>query len=180
MKQGVFIGIVFFMLGCSNAVETPPQKQIEVVEDLFLKDIEEYPSFVQAIISCDTIGFRGVTSTITMSEVRGVETAVHEETDSLIVRFTIEDGIENNAELEYYFNPDSTFKYLEMTVFCTEKDTRDSVLSSLEQYYSARENLKPLESGFEFRKDNIQILVKKDGTDEFPNLLIAVSPIFPL
>lgn len=180
MKQLLFIGVLFSLLGCSNSFELQPQNQVEVVDDLFRKDIEEYSSFVQAIISCDTIGFRGVTSSITMSEVRGVELAEHEETDSLIVRFTIEDGLENNAELEYYFNPDSTFKYLEMSVFCTEISTRDSVLSSLSEYYSARGKIEKRKNGFELTKEDIRLLVKKEGTNEFPNLLISVKPIISL
>lgn len=169
---------LLLLVACSQQVSIEEVVvEEELAEELFVKTKDEYSSFVQQIIGNDSIGFRGVLPSMTMSEVRGIETAQHEETDSLIVRFVIDDGIENNAELEYYFNNDSVFSKMEMTIFCTREGARDSLYDDYLRYNKENKDFRMLVDGYNFQVDTLDVHVTREGTVEFPNILIQLSTI---
>ena len=169
---------LLLLVACSQQVsieEVVVEEELD--EELFVKTKDEYSSFVQQIIGNDSIGFRGVLPSMTMSEVRGIETAKHEETDSLIVRFVIDDGIENNAELEYYFNNDSVFSKMEMTIFCTRVGARDSLYDDYLRYNKENKDIELLEEGYSVQVDTLRAQVSKEGTKEYPNIFIELKSI---
>ena len=168
-------------LSCSSEVTIEEVAvEEEIAEDLFVKLKKDYSSFVQAIIGDDSIGFRSVLPSMSMSEIRGVESATHEETDSLIVRFIIEEGIEQNAELEYFFNEDSIFNHLEMTIYNSTIEQRDSLYNDLNMYLNTNFTIHENEGGFNYSVDSMLVNVKKDGTEDFPNVFIHVKQQTPL
>lgn len=169
---------VMFFTACntSSSISEIEITELEEPQELFVKTKEEYSNFLQAIVGTDSIGFRGVLPSMSMNEIRGVETATHEETDSLIVRFMIEDGIEQNAELEYYFRTDSIFDHIEVTVYNSSTAQRDSLFTDLYVYLTSNFKTNFLVDSFTYEVDSLSVLLKKGGTSEFPNIFVEVSP----
>lgn len=171
-----YYSCLLLLVACSHHVSIEEVAvEEELAEELFVKTKDEYSSFVQQIIGNDSIGFRGVLPSMTMSEVRGIETAQHEETDSLIVRFVIDDGIENNAELEYYFNDDSVFSKMEMTIFCTRVEARDSLYEDYFRYNKENKDVELLEEGYRIQVDTLNAQVSKEGTEAYPNIFMQLK-----
>lgn len=141
-------------------------------EPLFRKPLNEYPPFFQHIIGKDSGDFRGVVLGMSMAEVRAIEKAHHEETDSLTVRYDFEDGIDKNVEIEYRFSHDSLLRQMDMTIYFAEASLRDSLFDDLQNYYSEREKIKGVASNFYWEGSQAKVFVEKGGIPQFPEIAI--------
>ena len=172
MRSIIIISCVLSMMACSTADK--PDKNTEVAEEkpLFRKSLHEYSPFFQNIIGRDSSDFRGIKLGMSMGEVRAIEKAHHEETDSLTVRYDFEDGIDKNVEIEYRFSDDSLLQQMDMTIYFAEEAARDSLFDDLRVYFSEREHTKGVAANFYWEGQQAKVIVEKGGIPQFPEIAI--------
>ena len=172
MKAIVGAVLVFIMIGCTSVDQPMVHEGASSEQTPFRKPLKDYSPFFQKIIGKEGSPFRGITMGMKMSEVRAVEEAHHEETDSLTVRYDFEDGIANNVEVEYLFSQDSVLESMDLTVFCARSNFRDSLFADLKNYISQREKIVGNDSLFNWKFEGGRVEVKKGGIPEFPEITI--------
>lgn len=164
--------------GCVSSVEEKKQEnQTDEPQEevLFLLSFEDYSPFFQQLVGRDSLGFRGSHLGDTYSDVRATEVARFEELDSLTARFELEDGIVNNAEIEYQFSEDSILTAIEMNIFCSRQGCRDSLFDALMLYYGGIYSFQQTDSQFEWEDKGAVFQIKKEGVPEYPNISWTVS-----
>ncbi len=172
MRSIVWVTGLLSIMACSS-VDTSDHA-IESVDNmpLFRKALSEYTPFFQKVIGKDTGDFRGVMRGMSMAQVRAIEEAHHEETDSLTVRYDFEDGIDKNVEIEYVFTKDSLLLQMDMTIYFAKVSARDTVFEDLRKYYSEREKIVGVASNFYWEGHQSKVIVEKGGIPDFPEIAI--------
>ncbi len=172
MRSIVLVTSLLSIMACSSVDTSEHATETIDHQSLFRKPLTDYPLFFQHIIGKDVGDFRGVVIGMPMAEVRAIENAHHEETDSLTVRYDFEDGIDKNVEIEYRFSQDSLLQQMDMTIYFAEATARDSVFDDLRKYYSEREKIEGVVSNFYWKGRQSKVIVEKGGIPEFPEIAI--------
>lgn len=172
MKKFILISGLFSMMACSSVENLEYVEETSEDKPLFRKSLSDYPPFFQNIIGKDSGDFRGVALGMTMAEVRAIENAHHEETDSLTVRYDFEDGIDRNVEVTYQFTQDSLLNQLDMTIFFAKTGARDSLFNDLRTYYKDREKVQGVDANFYWEAQHAKVIIEKGGVPQFPEIVI--------
>ena len=113
--------------------------QSGVNDDLIVSNEQEVsiiePTFIDTLVGEGGL-IRGIDFGLSVEEVRGIETARHDETDLdtngiLMVRYVEEYSMVKSADVEYYFSTSNKLNQIIFVVYCEHKQQQEYVFTNL-------------------------------------------------
>ncbi len=108
-------------------------------EQLFSKEFSQYSEKLQRVVSSDSLMFRNLEFGMTSAEVRWAEKeAKHLETGEDYIAYTLDFGLDESVDLEYYFDSTDHLREVVVTDYFFTRGSRDSSFQEYVEYYDSK------------------------------------------
>jgi hypothetical protein len=180
----IFIAVTLFIFGCTNnSNETEHGHHLQdSTGQAKPENLESYTIGFQNIVKSSNGVFRGVSFGMSIPEVKKVEekTQLQEEQNNQL-DYMVDFAELEEAEVNYFFNEYNRVNSIEVNIYPKSKGSQDTIFSEFERYFQNRYGKatknEELVKNWEYKGDNIFILMEKKDTDKVHDINIRFSSL---